>query len=209
MTTTSQITRLALIVATVDSLQQWADAVDDQSYTWDNMLQWYQKSANYALANAKLRLLNATAPNDAGAFTAGAGPLYISYPNYANPLGTYYPGAFEELSLNALPNGVNIGSLIGYSYSTVTVNPDNETCDSSESSFLGVAAAITQLTLYKNTMAEKILFDDNKVARGVLVNANNKQFTLSVNKEVILSAGVIQSPQLLMVSGVGLSAVLN
>lgn len=196
-------------VATIGSLQKWADEVGDESYTWDQMQQWYKKSGNYTPVNAHLRLRNATVANDTGAFVAGSGPLHISYPNYANPLGTYYPAAFEELGLPALPRGVNTGSLIGYAYSTVTEDPNNETRDSSQTSFLTLAAKTTKLTVYGKTMAEKIIFDSNKSARAVEVTANNVTFTLSAKKEIILSAGAFQSPQLLMVSGIGPAAVLK
>ncbi|QYS92611.1 GMC oxidoreductase [Trichoderma simmonsii] len=192
--------------ATVGALQKWADAVDDQSYSWANILPFYQKSAAYTPARADLRLPNATAVNDTGAFLAGAGPLQVSYPNYANPVGTFYPGAFEELGLGALPHGVNTGSLIGYAYSTVTEDPTDETRSSSQTAFLSSAPS---LTVYSKTMAQKIVFDGSKTARGVNVKANGVSFTLFANKEVILSAGAFQSPQLLMVSGVGPADVLE
>ncbi|KAL6689976.1 GMC oxidoreductase-like protein [Trichoderma pleuroticola] len=192
--------------ATVGALQQWADAVDDQSYAWANILPFYQKSAAYTPARADLRLSNATAVNDTGAFLAGAGPLQVSYPNYANPVGTFYPGAFEELGLGALPNGVNTGSLIGYAYSTVTEDPTDETRSSSQTAFLSSSPS---LTVYSKTMAQKIVFDSSKTARSVNVKADGVSFTLFASKEVILSAGAFQSPQLLMVSGVGPAAVLQ
>lgn len=52
-------------------------------------------------------------------------------------------------------------------------------------------------------MAKKIIFDSNKKAIGVAVESGLSSFTLTANMEVILSAGAFQSPQLLMVSGVG------
>lgn len=53
------------------------------------------------------------------------------------------------------------------------------------------------------TQAMEILFDDDKRATGVRVQSVGRDYTLSAEKEVILSAGVMHSPQLLMVSGVG------
>jgi choline dehydrogenase len=63
--------------------------------------------------------------------------------------------------------------------------------------------------VYKNTLAQKILFDSNKKATGVQVTAAGSfgtpsvNFTINAHNEVILSAGAFQSPQLLMVSGIG------
>jgi choline dehydrogenase-like flavoprotein len=52
-------------------------------------------------------------------------------------------------------------------------------------------------------MAKKINFDANKKATSVVVESNLLSYTLGVSKEAIVSAGAFQSPQLLMVSGVG------
>lgn len=53
------------------------------------------------------------------------------------------------------------------------------------------------------TQAMRILFDDSKCATGVEVQSAGMTWTLNARKEVISSAGVMHSPQLLMVSGVG------
>ena len=58
-------------------------------------------------------------------------------------------------------------------------------------------------------MLKKILFDNDRQASGVVVNSAGSQYTLSANKEVIVSAGAHRSPQLLMVSGVGPKAILD
>ncbi|KXJ73583.1 hypothetical protein RP20_CCG015525 [Aedes albopictus] len=55
-----------------------------------------------------------------------------------------------------------------------------------------------------NTMVEKILIDpDDKRAYGVMFSKDNRRRYVLVTKEVILSAGSLNSPQLLMLSGVG------
>jgi len=54
-----------------------------------------------------------------------------------------------------------------------------------------------------NAHVEKILFDDYKRAIGVVVNHRGKRKKVFAQKEVILSAGAVATPQLLMLSGVG------
>lgn len=49
----------------------------------------------------------------------------------------------------------------------------------------------------------KINIDENKRATGVQFIVNNIKMSANANKEVILSAGAIGTPQLLMLSGIG------
>ncbi|XP_065225164.1 glucose dehydrogenase [FAD, quinone]-like [Planococcus citri] len=59
------------------------------------------------------------------------------------------------------------------------------------------------LSVMKETMVTKVLIDNNKKAYGVEVFRNNIYKNIIAKKEVILSAGAINSPQLLLLSGVG------
>ena len=53
------------------------------------------------------------------------------------------------------------------------------------------------------TQATKVVFDNNKQATEVEFLRDGQKGRVNVNKEVILSAGAINSPQLLMLSGIG------
>lgn len=55
-----------MIRPTKGSMQKWADEVGDQSYEWDNFLQYYKRSCNYTTFNKAL--YNATISQDPGAF---------------------------------------------------------------------------------------------------------------------------------------------
>jgi choline dehydrogenase len=104
------------------------------------------------------------------------------------------------------------GELIGSQYGPLTINPLDQTRSSSQTSFLnrafeeGKSATRSNFKVYTHTQAERIFFDSNKTATGVSVHSGPSQappFILSARKEVIVSAGAFQSPQLLMVSGIG------
>ena len=62
--------------------------------------------------------------------------------------------------------------------------------------------------LRTNTAVHKIVFD-GQTAIGVEIEENNKKRIIYANKEVILSSGAINSPKLLMISGVGDSQELE
>ncbi|XP_045465779.1 glucose dehydrogenase [FAD, quinone]-like [Harmonia axyridis] len=70
--------------------------------------------------------------------------------------------------------------------------------------FLGEYKTLPNLKIATESLVEKILIDrDLKEATGVKVNIGGKTITLYAEKEVIVSAGTINSPKLLMLSGIG------
>lgn len=105
--------------------------------------------------------------------------------------------------------------VIGYGKLDGTIR-DGLRC-STLKAFLIPAANRPNLFVAKNTRVTRVIFDQNKRAIGVEFMAqplNGKAATKTVKyvystREVILSAGVIMSPQILMVSGVGPAAHLR
>ncbi|CAK1580703.1 unnamed protein product [Parnassius mnemosyne] len=59
------------------------------------------------------------------------------------------------------------------------------------------------LKLAKNTFCTGVIIDRNRVAKGVTVQNLGFPLSLKARKEVILSAGTIGTPQILMLSGIG------
>lgn len=133
------------------------------------------------------------------------GPLQVSYPNYASSFSTYVLPAFSEIGIPTAPD-FNSGDLLGAQYAAVTIDPYDATRSSSQTSFLRQAQNRSNLNVFDLTMAKKVIFDDNKRATGVEVDTGD---TIMARREVILSAGAFQSPQLLMVSGVGPAQMLR
>lgn len=190
------------------SYQLWADLVDDQSYIFENFLPYFEKSLHFTPANIELRGANATVEYDPTVLGNGEGPLSVTYPHYAQAFATWARGAFVEIGIEAT-NGFQSGELLGQSYGLYTINATTMHRESSETSFLRRALAYPNFLVFQHTMANKILFDDSKKAIAVLTDTQGYAFTLSARKEIILSAGAFQSPQLLMVSGVGPAATLQ
>ncbi|KAK5644051.1 hypothetical protein RI129_007896 [Pyrocoelia pectoralis] len=59
------------------------------------------------------------------------------------------------------------------------------------------------LKILTHRLVTKILIDKNRKAYGVLFSGNGKLYSATVTREIIVSAGSIASPQLLMLSGIG------
>lgn len=186
---------------TAQSMDKFAVEVGNEDYSFDNILPYYQKTVDFAAPNATARRSNATAGYEASAFTSEGGPLSVSYPNYAMPFSTWMERGMDAIGIQQADD-FNSGSLLGYQWCASTIDPEDEHRSTSETAFLSPKAP-SNLTIYKKTLAKRILFDDRQTAYGVLVQDGQKTETIRAAKEVILSAGAFQSPQLLMVSGVG------
>ena len=78
---------------------------------------------------------------------------------------------------------------------------------SSARAYLHPALKRKNLSTETNVQVNKVLFEGKK-ATGVEYSHKGKTFSVKANKEVILSAGAINSPQILMNSGIGDSAEL-
>lgn len=182
-------------------MEQWATAVNDSSYTFDQTLPFYKNSVKFTPPNTQIRAKNATAGYDPSAYESTGGPLKVSYANYAMPFSTWMDLGMKAIGINETQD-FNLGSLMGGQYCASTIDPNGEVRSSSEESFL--ANKPSTLTTYANTLAKKIIFNNQKQATGVQVKGSaGNIYTIKANREVIVSAGAFQSPQLLMVSGVG------
>ncbi|KAL9127500.1 MAG: hypothetical protein Q9217_003630 [Psora testacea] len=135
-------------------------------------------------------------------------PQKVSHGRFTDPFGTWVQPAVETLGLKPI-NRFQSGQLIGSGYLPYTVDAEKAHRSSSASSFLQSVHDKPSLRVYHRTLAEKILLDESYTANGVVVSSNGHEYTLRANKEVIVSAGTFQSPQLLMLSGVGPRSTLE
>ncbi|KAL8713854.1 MAG: hypothetical protein Q9220_001999 [cf. Caloplaca sp. 1 TL-2023] len=191
---------------TVGTYQKWADEVGDQSFAFENIQQYFKKSLNFTPPDLQKRGVNATPQYDLSTLNHG-GPLDITYSNYPQRISTWVQKGMQAIGI--LPqNGFTSGSLNGSSWVIDTINHTLGIRESSETAFLRPALGRPNLRIYNQTLAKKVLFSRD-VAKGVRVDQGGHQFSVAARKEVIISCGTFQSPQLLMVSGIGPAATLK
>jgi choline dehydrogenase-like flavoprotein len=71
-------------------------------------------------------------------------------------------------------------------------------------------ASRSNLKLLTEARVNKVILDSNNArATGVIITFNNKDYIISAKREVIISAGTIQSPQILELSGIGDPDILS
>ena len=124
-------------------------------------------------------------------------------------------GGVTPLTEKFLKAGKEIGyDIIDYNGETMEgfsenqLNVRNGVRSSTALEFLGVAKDRTNLHVGVNSFVTKIAFED-KMAKGVSVIRNERKHFIEAKKEVIISAGAVNSPQLLMLSGIGPKAHLK
>ena len=103
--------------------------------------------------------------------------------------------------------GENFGAFI----STSAINPTNWTRSYSRAAYIDPLPPRPNLHILANATVTKILFDGNLNATGVQFakSKGGPVTTINVRKEVLLAAGAIGSPNILMHSGVGPKDILT
>ena len=172
----------------IGSYRAWADAVGDESFTFDNLLPYFQKSINFTPPDYAKRGGPIVA-YDPSAYSSSGGPLHVAYWNYYMPVSEYFKKGLEKLSFRE-NGGIESGSLVGFAQYPATLNPDAQIRDPSETSFGQQAIDCTGLQFYLRTLAKHILFN-GKTATGVNVVTAGASYMLSARKEVILAAGPV------------------
>ncbi|XP_075973163.1 ecdysone oxidase-like [Anticarsia gemmatalis] len=130
------------------------------------------------------------------------GPLVINTFNSTYRVVTkYILSAWDEMGIKNVPD-LNTANLMGSGIMAATAAKGER--QSASKAYLNPAKHRKNLVIVKNCFVRKVLIDKStKKAYGVEAEYGSEIFTYFSNKEVILSAGTINSPQLLMLSGVG------
>jgi choline dehydrogenase len=139
-------------------------------------------------------------------FRGGSGPLKIADVSAKlHPLCKHFVAAGEAIGIdyNADMNGAKQEG-VGY-YQLTTYQGQRM---SAARAYLKPARNRPNLTLVCNALVERIVFD-GKRAVAVDYQHKHKQHRVNATKEIILSAGAVNSPQLLQLSGVGPKEVLQ
>jgi len=127
------------------------------------------------------------------------GYLTVQDPLFRTPLGDAFIQAGEELGY---PNrDVNGHAQTGIMNTQGTIR--NGSRCSTAKAFLRPVQARPNLHVAMQALVLKVLIDQNNVAYGVQFQRDGKLHIVHARKEVIVSAGAVNSPKLLMLSGIG------
>jgi choline dehydrogenase len=119
------------------------------------------------------------------------------------------PTAFTEACVEAAAeagfartadmNDGNLGRVLGYEW----MNYENGERRSSYVAFLREALTRSNLTVLSGARGRRVRFDAAGVARAIEFEQNGEVRVAEIDREVVLCAGALETPKLLMLSGVG------
>ncbi|XP_063622405.1 ecdysone oxidase-like, partial [Cydia splendana] len=170
-----------------------------QGWGWDNVTYYFKKSEG----NQDQEIMQ----SDSADLHNSTGPLKITRPATDTQTTKYFEAFGYKHEILTDTNG---HEQLGYSLPQYSIADKQR--QSAAIAFLSPDTVKNRSNLFvlKEALCTKIIFDENKRATGVEVKlSSDKIISLYATKEVILSAGAVNSPQLLMLSGIGPQDHLN
>jgi choline dehydrogenase-like flavoprotein len=168
----------------------WA-AAGNPGWSWDEVLPWFKRAEHNE--------------RGADAFHGSGGPLNVMDLRSPHRFGPVFVEAARQAGYPVNPdfNGVEQEGVGLYQ-----VTHKNGERFSAAKAYLTPNRGRANLQVFTGARATRILFEGRR-AVGVAFRQGDQERALRARREVLLSAGALQSPQLLMVSGVGPAAHLR
>ena len=170
--------------------QRWSD-MGLKEWSYEKVLPYFKKIETWSEGGNDFRGMDGLLPINQ---SKNKNPLFKAFLNSAKEAG---------YKINQDMNGKDQE---GFGMYDVTINKGERASVSKY--YLNPVKSRKNLKIFSNSFVEKIIFDGKK-AIGIEVKIKGKIEKVYANKEIILSGGAINSPQLLMVSGVGPSSHLK
>ena len=187
----SSINAMVYIRGQHEDFEDWK-AMGNSDWGWSDVLPYFRKSEQ----------------NDRGgdAYHGGDGPLAVStMDRFLHPLCQNFIRAGEEIQI---PHNPDFNGATQEGIGTYQNTVKGGTRMSTARAYIHPIRKRRNLRIEKRALATKVLFD-GKRATGVKYVQNGQTRQAFAGREVILSSGAINSPQLLQLSGVGPGELLK
>ncbi|KAI1500750.1 alcohol oxidase [Biscogniauxia marginata] len=208
----SAINGQAFIAPAQADIDAWAK-LGNPGWDWAGLVPSYKKS--YTLIpppdKATLEHLGIDWINEE--YRGTSGPIKVSFPGVVqNPLCKAWIDAFRSLNKTTNGDPFSGNSVGGYS-NTATVDPETKTRSYAYSAYGAPARQRSNVRILTEAKTQRILFTKTGAgsvkATGVEALVEGKIEIFNTAKEVILAAGVFNTPKLLELSGIGAKEILE
>ena len=162
----------------------------NKGWGWDDILPYFIKSENNELGKGKYHSDN--------------GPIMVANKKIKLKMLDEFINAAEEKGIPKT-NDFNTGDNFGVGFYQFTTSHSHfglKLRYSAAKGYLNPVKSRKNLKIITNAHVQKIIFENRK-AKSIQYEYENKTIEVKTNKEIILSAGSIGSPHVLQVSGIG------
>lgn len=173
-----------------EDYDNWAK-LGNQGWSYDEVLPAFKSVENYAGPETP--------------WHGKGGELDVQKPRSFNPISTAIVDAAEQAGHR---RNDDFAGERQDGFGRYDLNQRNGTRLSSARAFLHPALQRPNLTVLDETLVRRILFDRGR-ATGLEIEQNGARRAIHAGREVVLCAGAINSPQLLLLSGIGDSGQLK
>ena len=181
----SSVNVMAYVRGSRCDYQRWNEASGNTGWAWEDILPHFLKQEG-----------NQRFHNE---FHSGDGPLKVSEQPYIVEGAHMFVRTMQRLGLPFTPD-FNTGSHLGVGYHQATLYR-GERCSAARA-FLDPIRSHPNLRIATNATATRVLFENNR-ATGVEYRDKSGIHKASARNEVLLTAGALVTPKLLMLSGIG------
>ena len=165
----------------------------NEGWAWESVLPYFRKAENWKGSASDLR--------------GKSGPLKTAFGRYRMELFDAFIDAGRQAGFPVNPD-YNGSEQEGFVYTQYTHMHGFPLRCSAARAYLWPAMKRPNLTVWTGAFVQRLLFDGRR-ARKVEVLLKGERQQVEAEREIILSAGAYQSPQILMLSGVGDPAALR
>ncbi|KAF8212611.1 alcohol oxidase [Mycena galopus ATCC 62051] len=189
-----------------DDFDRWAEVTGDDGWTWNNLQSYIKKNEKWVAPADNHKTAGQYNPADHS--TTGVNSVSLS--GFPTPIDSRVIQTTSQLSGFPFNLDMNSGNPLGIGWGQATIA--NGARSSSATSYLA-PQYMNRPNLYVllDARVTRVLQTTPGVVRTVefVQDLNGPKYTLTANKEVILSAGAIGTPNILMHSGIGDSTALT
>jgi len=180
----SSINAMVYIRGHSSDYDRWAE-LGNAGWSYADVLPYFKKSQNQERGDDD--------------YHGTGGPLNVADLRSPNPIGKTFVDAAEQLQLprNDDFNGAEQEGIGPYQVTQI----NGERCSAAKA-YLTPVLDRPNLTVVTEAQATRILFD-GKRAVGIAFKQQGQDRDVRANREVLLSGGALQSPHLLLLSGIG------
>ncbi|KAL8710761.1 MAG: hypothetical protein Q9220_004779 [cf. Caloplaca sp. 1 TL-2023] len=186
----------------------WAELGND-GWAWDDMLPYFMKSETLQESDEKHQLKHKSYFDRK--FHGDSGPVHTTYSSQFGASHQHWQKTLENLGVEVNKSHFG-GSDVGSWTSLTTVEPSRRERSYSATAYYRPNSTKPNLVLLTGATAQEVLLDSVNgqwIANGARFSHEGEEHSITVSGEVIICAGSIQSPQLLELSGIGNTKVLE